>query len=231
VHTDRVHDPRVLLVHDDAAVQELLTAALGFTGFSVRAVPTATRALAALRAEGAELLLVSSALPDMDGVDLVRVVRSGAPGLGVVMLACCDEVADRVEGLAAGADDFVGRPFDLVELAARLRAVLRRGGPVDGAGEERLRCADLLVDVERVRVERAGQRVELSPTEFRLLVLLLQHQGKVLSKPQILRLVWGHEFGDTAVVEKFVSQLRRKLGPPSLVHTVRGFGYALRTDG
>lgn len=221
---------RVLVVDDDSALCELLVASLTFAGFEVSAVRSATAALKAQRSTPSDVLVVDGMLPDLDGVDLVRLVREVDERVAVVMVTARDEVSDRVAGLAAGADDYVSKPFDVVELAARIRAVLRRGGGPHAGGGAALRLGDLVVDPAAVRAERAGHRLDLSPTEFRLLAALVGQQGRVLSKSELLREVWGYEFGDAAVVEKFVSQLRRKLGDPPLVHTVRGFGYVARDD-
>jgi two-component system OmpR family response regulator len=149
-----------------------------------------------------------------------------------MFLTARDELDDRVRGLRLGGDDYLAKPFNVVEVAARLEALLRRSRRVPPAVPEGLlRCDDLEMDEARHVVTRGGRPVELSPTEFRLLRYLLANTGRVVSKAQILDHVWQYDFGgDASVVERFVSNLRRKIdfGGPSLIHTVRGFGYSLR---
>ncbi|GAA4622656.1 response regulator transcription factor [Cellulomonas oligotrophica] len=226
--------PRVLVVDDDPDVREMLVQALTFSGFDVTDAPDAVAALAVLGSDGTDVVLLDVMMPGLDGFDLVQLVRRRDPDLPVLFLSGRDAVDDRVRGLRLGADDYVTKPFSTVEVVARIEAVLRRRtapGPAPDADDGVLRCADLLLDPAHHRVERAGAPVALSPTEFRLLALLLEHRGRVVSKGQILDQVWGYGFGgETNVVERFVSNLRRKVddGHPALIRTVRGFGYAVR---
>jgi two-component system OmpR family response regulator len=221
---------RILVVDDDAGLRELLLSALRFAGFDVAAVGDAPAALAAIDRAVPDAVLLDVMLPGIDGFDFLHLLRTREPDLPVMFLTARDELDDRVRGLRLGGDDYVTKPFNVVEVAARLEALLRRtrrAEPVDDV----LRCADLELDEARHRVSRAGQPVELSPTEFRLLRYLLLNAGRVVSKAQILDHVWQYDFGgDSGVVERFVSNLRRKIdfGGPSLIHTVRGFGYSLR---
>lgn len=172
-------------------------------------------------------------LPGADGFEILQLLRARAVDVPVLFLTARDAVEDRVRGLRLGGDDYVTKPFSVVEVGARLQALLRRARGGAPAPEETtgLRCADLEIDDPRHEVRRAGEPVDLSPTEYRLLHYLLSHQGQVLSRAQILEAVWQYDFGgDTVVVERFVSNLRRKIdqGREPLLHTVRGVGYTLR---
>jgi two-component system OmpR family response regulator len=167
----------------------------------------------------------------MDGFDVVRRLRGGGARIPVVFLTARDAMEDKVRGLTLGGDDYVTKPFSLEEVIARIRAVLRR---THGDGAEptpRLKFADLELDEESHEVWRAGQHVQLSPTEFKLLRYFMSNANRVLSKMQILDHVWDYDFrGDTGIVESYVSVLRRKIDTtePRLIHTLRGVGYVLR---
>jgi two-component system OmpR family response regulator len=220
--------PRVLVVDDDPHISELLVTTLRFAGFGVRSAAGGRDALVEVDRFRPELLVLDVMLPDLDGFGVVRRLRDRGEQTPVLFLTARDGVDDRVEGLALGGDDYVTKPFSMAEVVARVRAILRRTG---GATDPVLRCADLTLDERTHEVRRADRAVELSPTEYRLLRYLLVNTGRVLSKAQILDHVWQYDFGgDGGVVEKFVSNLRRKIdfAEPALIHTVRGFGYALR---
>jgi two-component system OmpR family response regulator len=225
----------VLVVDDDDGIREMLQSTLTFAGFRVSAAPSAEAALTLIDQDYPDALVLDVMMPGLDGFELVQLLRHRGDDLPVLFLTARDAVDDRVRGLRLGADDYLTKPFSVVEVTARLEALLRRarGARPDPAEpvDDVLRCADLELDEERHVVRRAGSVVELSPTEFRLLNLLLAHQGRVLSKSQILEQLWQYDFGgDSNVVERFVSNLRHKidvLGPP-LIHTVRGFGYTIR---
>ena len=168
-------------------------------------------------------------MPDGDGFEALRRIRSGGAEVPVIFLTARDEVPDRVRGFAVGGDDYVTKPFSLEELLGRIRAVLKRTRP-DAPGS-RLRVADLELDEDAHEVRRAGAVVALTPTEYRLLRFLMVNAGRVVSKGQILDQVWEHDPDrDGNVVEPCLSYLRRKVdqGQPRLIHTVRGFGYVLR---
>ena len=222
---------RLLVVDDEATVRELLSAALRFAGFRVTSAATAGEAVAAATAEPPDLVLLDVMLPDADGFEVVRRLRERHPGHGavpVLFLTARDRQSDKVTGLSLGADDYVTKPFDLAELIARIRAILRRtAGPSAGV----LTAGPLALDAEGHQVTRAGQAVRLSATEFRLLHYLMENAGRVVSKAQILDRVWRDDFGgDAGIVDTYISYLRRKIdtGEPKLVHTVHGVGYVLR---
>ena len=222
----------ILVVDDDPGLRELLLSALRFAGFEVETAGDVPAALAAIEARLPDAIVLDVMLPGTDGFDLVHLLRGRDVHVPVMFLTARDELDDRVRGLRLGGDDYLTKPFDVVEIAARLEALLRRSRRLPASAPAGvLRCDDLELDEARHVVTRGGRPVELSPTEFRLLRYLLINTGRVVSKAQILEHVWQYDFGgDAGVVERFVSNLRRKIdfGGPSLVHTVRGFGYSLR---
>jgi two-component system OmpR family response regulator len=223
---------RILVVDDDPGLRELLLSALRFAGFEVEAAGDVPAALAAIEARTPDAIVLDVMLPGTNGFDMVHLLRAHGVPMPVMFLTARDEVDDVVRGLRLGGDDYLTKPFNVVEVAARLEALLRRSRRVPPAVPEGVLCCDdLRMDEARHVVTRAGRPVELSPTEFRLLRYLLANTGRVVSKAQILDHVWQYDFGgDAAVVERFVSNLRRKIdfGGPSLIHTVRGVGYSLR---
>lgn len=219
---------RLLVVDDEPAILDVLATSLRFLGYEVTEVATGRAALTAVREQAPHLVLLDVMLPDLDGFEVVRRLRQGGSEVPVIFLTARESGADVVGGLDLGADDYITKPFRLAEVAARVRAVLRRG---EGRTEQRvLICADLEVDTGTYEVRRAGQRVELSPTEYRLLCHLLAHQGRVLTHEQLLEHVWDFGDGDPGVVKTYISYLRRKLDAlgPSLIETRRGIGYTLR---
>jgi two-component system OmpR family response regulator len=224
---------KVLVVDDDSAVREVLVSTLRFSGYDVDEAVDSISALDLLGRTTYDAVVLDVMMPGMDGFELVQLLRRRSPHVPVLFLSGRDAVEDRVRGLRLGADDYVVKPFSAVEISARIDALVRRAGGTAEPGNI-LRCADLTVDLDRFEVERDGTAVSLSPTEFRVLQVLIEHQGRVLSKDQLLEHVWGYDFGgDTNVVERFVSNLRRKLDDdrPALIRTVRGFGYTLRAPG
>jgi two-component system OmpR family response regulator len=223
---ERAH---ILVVDDDPRICELLRSTLQFAGFTVTTVTSGRECLDAVAERATDLLVLDVMLPDIGGFELVRLLRSRRHQVPVVFVTARDAVDDRITGLGIGGDDYVTKPFDVGEVAARVHAVLRRtrGGDEDDV----LRVADLEFDAAAHRVVRAGRELDLSPTEYRLLHYLVLNAGRVVSKAQILDQVWHYDFGgDASVVEKFISTLRRKVDahPPTLIRTVRGFGYTLR---
>ncbi|MET9552642.1 response regulator transcription factor [Streptomyces sp. NPDC006645] len=219
---------RVLVVDDEPAILDVLVTSLRFLGYEVTEAATGRAALAAVRQHAPHLVLLDVMLPDLDGFEVVRRLRQGGSDVPVVFLTARESGADVVDGLDLGADDYITKPFRLAEVAARVRAVLRRGEGRTVRGV--LTCADLEVDTDTYEVRRAGRRVELSPTEYRLLCHLLAHQGRVLTHEQLLAHVWDFAEGDPGVVKTYISYLRRKLDAlgPSLIETRRGIGYTLR---
>jgi two-component system, OmpR family, response regulator len=178
-----------------------------------------------------DLAVLDVLLPDFDGFQVAQKLRAGGRTLPVLFLTARDPAADRLSGLTALGDDWLPKPFSLEEVVLRIRALLRRGNPGADGNDAVLRYADLELDEDAHEVRRAGQPVELSPTEFNLLRYLLSNAGRVVSKAQILDRVWSYDFGgDGRIVESYVYYLRRKLDRlgPTLIHTVRGVGYALR---
>lgn len=210
-------------------ILELLAGSLRFAGFEVMTASSGAEALRAVAASTPDLMLLDVMMPDGDGFEVVRRMRSSGPDVPVIFLTARDGVRERVAGLALGADDYVTKPFSLDEVLGRIRAVLRRTGRA--VANPRLRVADLELDENGHEVRRNGTPIALTPTEFRLLRFLMFNAGRVLSKQQILDHVWGHNpAGDGNVVEPCVSYLRRKVdqSEPRLIHTIRGVGYVLR---
>src|ERR1039458_8892382 len=225
---------RLLVVEDEPNILELLSASLRYAGFDVLTATGGTEAVQALQApqrHRRDLIVLDVMLPDMDGFDVVRRLRGGGARIPVVFLTARDATEDKIRGLTLGGDDYVPKPFSLEEVIARIRAVLRR---TRGDGVEptpRLTFADLELDEESHEVWRAGEQIQLSPTEFKLLRYFMSNSNRVLSKMQILDHVWDYDFrGDTGIVESYVSVLRRKVDTrePRLIHTLRGVGYVLR---
>lgn len=222
-----VNDVKVLVVDDDAAVRDSLARTLKFEGHEVETAADGEQALDAVRTAEPDAMILDVSMPRLDGLETCRRLRADGVVLPVLMLTARDSVGDRVAGLDAGADDYLVKPFVLAELVARVTAVLRRLGRSPSTVE----VGDLLVDAAAGSVLRAGVPVELTATELRLLDYLATQRGRVVSKGQILTRVWGYTDYDPNLVEVHVSALRRKLGEPRLVHTVRGLGYVLRADG
>ncbi|MFI5929509.1 response regulator transcription factor [Micromonospora sp. NPDC051543] len=223
-------EARLLVVEDDPNILELLSASLRFAGFDVATATSGSAALNAAKDHRPDLVVLDVMLPDLDGFEVIRMLREGGTRTPVVFLTARDATDDKIRGLTLGGDDYVTKPFSLEELTARIRAVLRR----TTTGEQtpsRLTFADLELDEETHEVHRSGQRVQLSPTEFKLLRYLMLNANRVLSKAQILDHVWNYDFrGDDNIVESYISYLRRKVdtGQPRLIHTLRGVGYVLR---
>jgi two-component system OmpR family response regulator len=219
---------RLLVVDDEPTVRELLSAALRFAGFRVTSAATAREAVAAATEEPPDLVLLDVMLPDLDGFEVVRLLREQHRPVPVLFLTARDGQADKVTGLSLGADDYVTKPFDLAELIARIRAILRRTA---GHPAAVLTVGTLALDADGRQVTRAGQPVRVSATEFRLLRYLMENAGRVVSKAQILDRVWREDFGgDASIVDTYISYLRRKVDTeePKLIHTVHGVGYVLR---
>jgi two-component system OmpR family response regulator len=228
-HARPVAATRLLLVDDEDNLRSMLDAALRHSGFDVHPVANGRDAIAAVAAVQPDLIVLDVMLPDLDGFDVCKRLRTSGDRTPVLFLTARDATEDKVRGLTLGGDDYLVKPFSLEELVARITAVLRRAGLDPGA--EELRCADLVMDDDAHRVLRSGEDVSLSPTEYNLLRYLLVNQGRVLSKAQILDHVWKYDFGgDGGVVETYIGYLRKKVDhvEPRLIHTIRGVGYTLR---
>jgi two-component system, OmpR family, response regulator len=219
---------RVLVVDDEENIAYVVTAALRVSGFDVASASSGRDALREVERFRPDLIVLDVMLPDLDGFEICRRLRNDGVDVPVVFLTARDATEDRLRGLTIGGDDYVSKPFSVEELVARVRVILRRVGVAVGA--DVFRCADLELDDDAHRVTRAGIDVSLSPTEYKLLRFLLRHQGRALTRAQILDHVWDYDFdGESSVVETFMSSLRRKVdsGQPKLIHTVRGVGYRL----
>ena len=221
--------PQVLVVDDDPAIVTALERGLRLEGFAVRSASGGLEALSAFEAQTPDLIVLDVGMPDLDGVAVTQHLRSEGEDVPICILSARDEIPDRVAGLEAGADDYLVKPFALAELVARLRALLRRSQR-DAAAP--VSIGDLTIDPPR-RIARRGDRdLDLTRREFDLLETLARNAGIVLSRTQLLSMVWGYDFEiDSNVVDVFVGYLRRKLeagSEPRMLHTVRGVGFVLR---
>jgi two-component system response regulator MprA len=227
---------KILVVDDERAVRESLRRALELEGYEIELAEDGRQALERLGGENGEepdAVILDVLMPGVDGLEVCRTLRGQGSRLPILMLTARTQVEDRVEGLDAGADDYLTKPFALEELLARVRALLRRSGD-DGADGETLRFADLELDPGTREVRRDGQRIELTRTEFSLLELFLLNPRQVLTRSVIFERVWGYDFGFASnSLDVYIGYLRRKTeagGRPRLIHTVRGVGYALREE-
>ena len=222
---------RVLVVDDEANIAELISMALRYEGFEVRAAHTGTKAVSAAKEFRPDAVVLDIMLPDFDGLEVLRRMRATEPDVPVVFLTARDAVEDRVAGLTAGGDDYVTKPFSLEELVARLRGLLRRSGARRAVASSLLVVGDLELDEDSHEVFRSGEEITLTATEFELLRFLMRNPRRVLSKAQILDRVWNYDFGGQAnVVELYISYLRKKVdaGRAPMIHTMRGAGYVLK---
>jgi DNA-binding response OmpR family regulator len=221
--------PVVLLVDDDAAIRRSVADGLELEGFEVVPASGGRAALAALDSITPAVVVLDLAMPDLDGLEVLRRVRDDGHEVPICILSARDEVDDRVRGLEAGADDYVVKPFALEEVAARLHALLRRR-PAPPAG--RLEAGDVVVDPAAARAERAGRDLELTRRELELLALFVGRPGEILTRREMHEQVWGYTFDPgTNIADVFVGYLRRKLeaaGEPRILHTVRGVGFVLQ---
>jgi two-component system, OmpR family, response regulator len=223
--------PRVLVVDDEDNIRFLLDSALTHFGFDVVSCAGGTEALESVAVFRPDLIVLDVMMPDVDGFVVLKRLRAMRDRTPVLFLTARDAPEDAVRGLTLGADDYVKKPFSLEEVVARIRALLRRVSGDKASGLMRFR--DLEIDDDAHQVRRGGVVIDLSPTEYKLLHYFVANAGRVLSKPQILDHVWNYDWGGEAtVVETYVSYLRKKLDPhgPSLLHTVRGIGYVLRSE-
>ena len=223
---------RVLVVDDEPTLTDLLSMALRYEGWEVRGAGTGGAAIQEARQFQPDAVVLDVMLPDVDGLEVMRRMRTHAPQVPVLFLTARDAVEDRVAGLTAGGDDYVTKPFSLEEVVARLRALMRRAGVGVSAREEAvLTVGDLTLDEDSHEVRRGATLVPLTATEFELLRYLMRNPRRVLSKAQILDRVWNYDFGGQAnVVELYISYLRKKIdaGRSPMIHTLRGAGYVLK---
>nr|WP_199293600.1 MULTISPECIES: response regulator transcription factor [unclassified Streptomyces] len=237
----------VLLAEDDRAIRHALERALTLEGYEVIAVADGVEALAQAHRTPPDILVLDVMMPGIDGLQVCRVLRAEGDRTPILMLTALVETADRIAGLDAGADDYVVKPFDVEEVFARLRALLRRTSPALAAGpaedvpargpqlpERQIEAAGLRMDLQARRVWRGARELELTRTEFELLELLVRNAGIVLDHSTIYDRIWGYDFGPGSKnLAVYVGYLRRKLDEPDapqLIHTVRGVGYVLRED-
>lgn len=230
--TEPTNQVKVLVVDDEPNIVELLTVGLKFQGFDVRSAENGAQALEIAREFDPNAFILDVMMPDIGGFELLPKLREEGLEGPVLYLTAKDAVEHRIHGLTIGADDYVTKPFSLEEVITRLRVILRRGGAKPtGAADSTVSYADLTLNDDTHEVTKAGEIVELSPTEFNLLRYLMLNAEVVLSKSKILDNVWHYDFGgDGNVVESYISYLRRKVdtGEEQLIHTVRGVGYVLR---
>jgi two-component system OmpR family response regulator len=222
---------RILVVDDEASIVDSVATVLRYEGFEVEVASSGRLALQKAQDSPFDLVVLDVMLPDLDGLEVTRRIRANGLDVPILFLTAKSEVEDRVAGLTVGGDDYVSKPFSLIEIVARTKAILRRRQPQDE--DRRLRFADLVMDEEGHEVWRAGNQVHLTATEFNLLRLFLLNPRHVLSKDQIIDHVWHYDFGGNQnIVETYVRYLRKKLdafGPP-VIHTIRLVGYVLRED-
>lgn len=223
-------DPaRILVIDDDPKIRSVVRRGLVYEGFRVTDAGTGEEGLDKARDQTPDLVVLDVMLPGIDGLEVCRRLRGAGDEVAILMLTARDEVKDRVEGLETGADDYLVKPFSFEELLARVRALLRRRPTQSG---EILRFGDLELDVDAQEARRAGRSITLTTTEFNLLLLLMRHPRKVMTRDVIMDRVWSYDFGgESNVLEVYIRYLRNKLeatGEPRLIHTVRGSGYVLK---
>jgi two-component system response regulator MprA len=227
---------QILVVDDDQSVRDSLARSLQYVGYEVTTAADGVEALAKLASVKADAVIMDVMMPRLDGLETTRMLRQSGNDVPILVLTARDAVNDRVDGLDAGGDDYMVKPFARDELLARLRALTRRSHPTEpSAGAEtpdRLTFADLTLDPQTREVTRAGRRIALTRTEFALLQTFMENPRRVLERSWLLNEVWGFDFPTTAnSLEVYIGYLRRKTeqdGEPRLIHTVRGIGYALR---
>lgn len=225
---------RILVVDDEPAVRESISRGLRFEGYQVELANDGQEALETLMRDRPDAVVLDVMMPRLDGLETCRQIRAAGDRVPVLMLTAKRSVSDRVAGLDAGADDYLVKPFELEELLARLRALLRRTDPGNGR-DSTLSFTDLTLDVENRNASRSGRSIELTRTECDLLAALMRNAGRVVSRSNLFLDVWGYDFGNRSnSLDVYIGYLRRKLeaaGEPRLVHTVRGVGFALRQPG
>jgi len=220
---------RILVVDDDPKITSFLRRALALEGYDVNVTNQPAESLRILAEQPPDMIILDVMMPGIDGLELCRRIRAAGDSLPILMLTARDALSDRVRGLDVGADDYLVKPFALEELAARVRALLRRG---NNGRASVLSFADVVIDTGAREVRRSGREIELTAKEYELLVLFLSNPRQVLSRDQLMEKVWGYDFsGESNVLEVYVGYLRQKLeaaGGSRLVQTVRGVGYVLK---
>ena len=222
---------RVLLVDDEPALTNLLKMALHYEGWQIEVAGDGKEAVAKYHEFGPDLLVLDIMLPDIDGLQILKMIRESEGYTPTLFLTARDSVLDRVNGLTAGADDYLTKPFSLEELVARLRGLLRRSKAMEAPGDEVLKVGDLVLDGASREVTRAGESIPLTVTEFELLRYLMRNPRRAIDRAEILDRVWNYDFGGrSSVVDLYISYLRRKIdtGREPMINTVRGVGYMLR---
>ncbi len=223
-------DARILVVDDEPNIRDLLSTGLNFAGYQVKTVANGAATISAVLEEEPDLIILDVMLPDMTGFSVTKRLRGAGFTAPILFLTAKDDTQDKIEGLNAGGDDYVTKPFALDEIVARVQAILRRTMQADE--ESIIRAGELSMDQDTHDVFVGKEPIELSPTEFKLLRYLMLNPNRVLSKAQILDHVWEYDFnGDAGIVESYISYLRRKIDPhteESVIQTKRGFGYMLK---
>ncbi|MDR2538565.1 MAG: response regulator transcription factor [Bifidobacteriaceae bacterium] len=224
---------RILIVDDEKDLRELLSSAFKFAGLEVETAGNGEEALAKVRSYRPDLIILDIMMPKMSGLGVAQELRSRGDNTPILFLSARDETENKIEGLNAGADDYVTKPFSIEEVGARVKAILKRT-KIELEDSNLFQIDELALDNNSHQVTVAGKTVELSPTEYNLLKYLMENEGRVVSKEQILDQVWGYEMFDSgAIVESYISYLRKKISEPgksSLIQTKRGVGYIIQSQ-
>ena len=222
---------KILVVDDEPQIRDLLTTSLRFAGFDVRAVAAGAAAISAVLEDEPDLILLDVMLPDINGFGVTKRLRASGFTSPILFLTAKDDTDDKITGLTVGGDDYVTKPFSLDEIIARIKAILRR--TMAETDDATIHVGELAMNQDTHEVSVAGEEIELSPTEFKLLRYLMLNANRVLSKAQILDHVWEYDFnGDVGIVESYISYLRRKIDDRAaepMIVTKRGFGYMLKS--
>lgn len=225
---------KILVIDDDERIISLLRRSLAFEGYSVDTASNGMEGLKKMMEADPQLIVLDVMMPQLDGWEVCRRVRSAGSNVPILMLTAKDEVSDRVKGLDLGADDYLVKPFALEELLARVRALLRRRADRSEPDTNRLMFEDIVMDLDAREVHRLGHRIELTTKEFELLHLFLLNPKRVLSRDVIMEKIWGYDYsGESNVLEVYIAMLRQKteeFGGKRIIQTVRGAGYVLREE-
>lgn len=236
------NEATIVVVDDEPAIRDLLATSLKFSGFAVEMAATGSQAIETIEKIKPDLIVLDVMLPDIDGFTVTRRIRQEGINAPILFLTARDDNQDKIMGLSVGGDDYVTKPFSLEEVVARIRAILRRTKE-DETETPVIRVADLEINTDSHDVTRGGQLIDLSPTQYKLLRYLMENEGRVVSKSQILNRVWEYDWGgDAAIVETYISSLRKKIdgikitgsdgkkhSAEPLIQTKRGIGYVIRS--